>query len=778
MIKSLKTSLSVERTGISVPKSVQKSIPIKSIYHDGIWEVGNKYSKTWRFTDINYSVASTEDQKEMFIAYCNLINALPTDASTKLTINNHRLNRGEFGQRLLIPEKGDSLDGFREEYNRMLLIKAESGNGIVQERYITVSAQKKNIEEARTFFKRIDHDLIVNFNKLSSNIEALDNGERLRIFYDFFRSGEEAQFLFDLKDLLKKGHDFKDTICPDSIRFKSDYFELGDDKVGRVLFLKDYASFIKDSIIFELTDFSRNMMLTIDILPVPTEEAVREMQNRILAVESDITRWQRKQNDNNNFSAVIPYDLEQMRKENREFLDDITTRDQRMLFGLVTLVHLADTKAELDADTETLLSIGRKYLCNFSVMKWQQEDALNTALPYGLRRIEAVRTLTTEAAGSLMPFSVQEIQDKGGIFYGSNAVSHNVIVCNRKNLLNGNGYILGVSGSGKSFAAKSEIVFTALATDDDILVIDPEREYSPLVKALGGEIIHIAAGSKNHINPLDMHSDYGGDENPIILKSEFVMSLCEQLVGTGHLGAKEKSIIDRCTANVYRDFLIGKVKTPPALPDFRAELLKQTETEAKDIALAIELFTDGSLNVFAHQTNVNMSNRIMLFDILDLGKQLKTVGMLVMLDTVLNRVIANRQKGKRTWIYIDEIYLMYANEYSSNFLSESWKRFRKYGALATGITQNVEDCLRSPTARTMFANSEFLLMLNQAPTDRIELAHMLSISDTQMDYITNAKAGSGLIKVGGSLVPFVNNFPKDTRLYNLMTTNPGEIGEK
>ena len=644
----------------------------------------------------------------------------------------------------------------------------------MQEKYVTISVEKKNIDEARSFFNRMENDLAANFGKLSSGVRPLDVNARLRIFHDFFRAGEEQYFSFDLKRAMQLGHDFKDYICPDSIEFKSRHFCIGD-KYGRVLFLKDYASFVKDRMIAELTDLPVNLMLSIDILPVSTDEAVKEMQNRILAVETDITRWQSKQNMNNNFSASIPYELEQMRKEVKEFLDDLTTRDQRMMSTLVTIVHLADTMKQLDEDTDTILSIGRRNLCTFNVLSYQQEDGLNTVLPYGLRKIQALRTMTTESTAVLMPFKAQEILDSGGIYYGVNAISHNLIICNRKCLLNGNGFILGVSGSGKSMAAKQSFASLALGTDDDIIVIDPEREYSALCAAMGGETIYISASSNNHINALALNRDYADGENPIVLKSEFVMSLCEQLMSAGKLGAREKSIIDRCTANVYRNYMRDFSGMPPTLKEFHEDLLKQQEPAAKDIALALELFTSGSLNVFAHQTNVDMSNRILVFDILDLGKQLKTVGMLVMLDAILNRVTANRKSGRRTHIFIDEIYLFFANEYSSNFLSESWKRFRKYGALATGITQNIEDCLRSPTARTMLANSEFLLMLNQAPTDRAELARLLNISDTQLSYITNAAAGHGLIKVGGAIVPFINEFPEDTALYRLMTTKPDDL---
>jgi len=590
------------------------------------------------------------------------------------------------------------------------------------------------------------------------------------VLHDFYRTGEESEYRLDLRDLMRKGHSFKDSICPDSLEFKKDHFVMGN-KFGRVLFLKEYASYIKDSMISELTALNRTMMLSIDVIPVPTDEAVREMQNRLLGVETNVTNWQRRQNNNNNFSAVVPYDLEQQRKETREMLDDLTTRDQRMMFAVVTLVHLADSKEELDSDTETLQSAARKHLCQLATLNWQQADGLTTALPLGLRRIDALRTLTTEALAVLMPFKAQEIRDQGGVYYGQNVISKNLIVANRKELLNGNGFVLGVSGSGKSFTAKEEIAGVALSTEDDIIVIDPESEYGPLIEGLGGEGINISATSRNHINAMDMEQGYGDGENPVVLKSEFLLSLCEQLVGSGKLSAKEKSIIDRCTAGVYHDYIrSGYQGAAPTLQDFHAELLRQTEAEARDVALAIELFTEGSLNTFAKPSNVDTNSRILCYDIRDLGKQLLPVGMLVVLDSVFNRVIRNRQLGRNTWVYVDEIYLLFQHEYSANFLFTLWKRVRKYGACCTGITQNLDDLLQSHTARTMLANSEFLVMLNQAATDRAELAQLLNISDNQLSYITNVDSGRGLIKCGSTIVPFMNSFPKNTRLYKLMST--------
>ena len=775
MIKSLSTLFKQDKESYKLPKSVQDYIPIQKMWEDGIFKVGNRYTKTFRFDDINYAVASREDKEAMFLEYSELLNSLDSGVTTKITINNHCRNRVDFERSVLIPFKEDGLDIYRKEYNDMLLDKATGANSITQEKYITISVHKKDIDEARNYFARIGSELSSHFAKLGSVCADIDGTERLRILHDFYRAGEEADFHFDVKDSAKLGHDFKDYICPDSMERADNYIKLGD-KYARVLFLKDFASYIKDSMVTELTDLNRNMMLSIDVIPIPTDEAVREVENRLLGVETNITNWQRRQNSNNNFSAVVPYDMELQRKESKEFLDDLTTRDQRMMFATITMVHMADSKEQLDSDTEELQSIARKHLCQLAVLRFQQTDGLNTVLPIGARKINALRTLTTESLAVFMPFKVQEILHDGGIYYGQNSISNNMIVANRSFLLNGNSFILGVPGSGKSFTGKNEIVNLMLAGDADIIVIDPEREYSRLVEALGGATIKISATSNNHINAMDMNSEYGDGANPVTLKSEFILSLCEQLIGASNLGPMQKSIIDRCTASVYRDYqqsgYTGKV---PTLKDFRAELLKQSEPEAKEIALAIELFTDGSLNTFAKETNVDVDNRLICYDILDLGKQLLPIGMLVVLDNILNRITANRAKGKNTFIFIDEIYLLFQHEYSANFLFTLWKRVRKYGAYCTGITQNVDDLLQSHTARTMLANSEFLIMLNQASTDRLRLAELVNISDMQMSYITNVEAGRGLMKVGSALVPFFNKFPKHTKLYKLMTTKPGEV---
>ena len=767
--KTLRAANRSERVPFKIPRSVQQSIPIQCIYRDGIWQVNGKYSQTWRFADINYSLASYEDQRDMFTSYCGVLNSLPTDAVTKITIYNRRLNSSDFQHSVLMQERGDTMDKYRREYNQVLIEKASASNNLIQDKYITVSVARKSADEARAFFHRVDADLSKNLGRLDSGAKALDAYERLRIFHDFFRPGEEQFYKFDLGETMRLGHSFKDCIAPDGMKFLADHFELGG-KVGRVLFMRDYSSYIKDDMITSLADFPRPLVLSIDLLPVPTDEAVRDVQSQIMGIESDITRWQQRQNARNNFTAVVPYELEQQRAETKEFLDDLSTRDQRMVYANVTLLHMADSLEQLNADTETLLS---KSLCDFSILRYQQEDGLNTALPYGLRTITATRTLTTEAAASLMPFRVQEIQDTGGIYCGINAVSKNLLICNRKKLLNPHGFILGVSGSGKSFTMKEFITFIALASNDDIIIIDAEREYGDLVRALRGTVLEISPNSPHHINPLEITRGYGVGENPVAMKSELLMSICEQQMGEGQLGAFHKSIIDRCTASVYHEFIkSGGKARQPVLSDWRNEIKRQPEREAQELALASELFVEGSLNMLAHETNVDMESRIIAFDLYEMGDQLKPTALNVTMETIQNRVAANRLMGKYTWVFVDEVYLFFKYYYSAQFLYKAWKRFRKYGAALTAATQNVEECLRSETARLMFANSEFLVLLNQAATDRAELAKLLNISETQMSYVTGAEAGHGLLRIGGAIVPFANEFPRTGELYQLWNTTP------
>ncbi len=707
----------------------------------------------------------------MFLSYSDLLNSLDSGSQVKITINNHRIKRSDYEDSVLMQMKDDGLDGYRQEYNGMLLGRAAQANGITQEKYVTISVPKRSKEEAELYFSRTEADLYARFGALGSKCSGIDAENRVRILHDFFRAGEENSYSFDIRDSARRGQDFRDYICPDSAEKHSDHIVLGG-RYARVLFLKDYANYIRDDMVEKLTDLDRTMMLSIDIRPVSTDEAVRDVENRLLGVETNITNWQRRQNNNNNFSAVIPYDMELQRRETKEFLSDLTTRDQRMMLCNLTIVLTADTKEQLDQDTETVMAIGRNHMCQIAVLRYQQTDGLATVLPVGPPMISTVRTLTTESLAVFMPFKVQEIRDRGGIYFGENAISGNLILCNRENLLNQSAFLLGVPGSGKSFCAKELITFLILNTDDDILICDPEGEYAPLVRAMGdlGSVIRIAAGGRDRLNAMYMVEGYG-ENDPIVVKSEFIMSLIEK-IDRGGVGPQHKSVIDRCIAGVYRD--AKETGTIPTLSSLREKLLVQPEREAWEVALALELYTKGSLDIFGRQSNVDLDKRVVVFDIHSLGEQLKTAGLLVITDTMLNRVTLNWRKGKRTHIFIDEFHVVFENEFSAQFFTSAWRQFRKRNAYPTAITQNVEYLLDSAQARSMLSNSEFIVMLNQAEPDRVKLAQLLNISPEQMSYITNAEPGCGLIKYGGSLVPFRNRFPKDTALYQLMTTRPGE----
>ena len=770
MIKTLHNVLKRDRERFTIPKTVQDIIPVKTIWNDGIFKVGNLFSKTFQFSDINYAMLSAEDTKDLFLKYSDVINSFEYGATYKLTIALERYNQKALQESVLMPMREDELDRLRKESNARITHDAMSAGNFRHLRYLTVSAYKKDIKEARAYFNRIAGELSSTLARLGSRCEELDTTDKLALLHNFFRPNEKTTFFFDAVDMAKKGHDFKDYICPDTFEYEKDHFKIGE-KYGRIVYLKDYANYIKDDMIKEICDLGTDIMLSLDIIPIPMDEAVREVENRLLGVETNIANWQRRQNQNNNFSATIPFDMEVQRTESRDFLNDLTNRDQRMMSGVLTVVITADCKEELDNYTETLFTIGSGRLCQFATLKYQQLEGLKTVLPYGVRKIDALRTLTTESAAVFIPFRVQEVFHNGGVYYGKNAISGNMIIVNKSELMNGSALRFGVPGSGKSFGAKDEMEQIALNTNDDILVCDPEREYTMLEK-FGGEIIRIAAGSPDHINAMDMVEGYSDVGSPVAQKSQFVMSLLEQLDQEHELSSKDKSIIDRCTGDLYKNYRHGGPL--PTLLSLRELLIAQPEPEARDLALSLELFTEGSLNAFAYPTNVNTNSRIVVYDILDLGEQLKTMGLLVITDAILNRVTENWKKGKRTHVYLDEFHVVYENPYSSMFFTSAWRRFRKRNAFPTGITQNVEYLLDNASARSLLSNSELIVMHNQASSDRERLAELFNISEDQMKFITNAEAGHGLMKIGNALVPFVNRFPKNTELYRNMTTKPGE----
>lgn len=766
---SNKNKKSNEKLKKRVPKTVQNTIKYLSIFDDGIMEVEKgKYSKAIKFNDINYQIARQDDQEEIFMRYCNTLNYF--DYDIQINIFNKKVNQEDFKNSILLKEKGDNLDIYRKEYNN-ILNKQENDTEKFKQLVITIEA--KNIKEARTTFTRIESECIANFKKMGSHAEAMDGKERLEIIHDFFIEDEKMYYPENVGKVVL---DSKNLIAPESFLFKKDYFMIGD-KYARTFFLKEFASFMNDTVITEFTNALNDKlsMLNMNIQPLPSEKALRLVQRQLTGMESNKIDYQKRSLQNGYLEAFIPYDLKYALEEAQEMLDDILNKNQKLFFTSLTITHIADTKEELDEDSKNLNSIASKLICKLGVLNYQQEDGLNSCLPLGNNKLKISRTLTTESLAVFVPFTNQELLQKDGCYYGINAVSKNLILFDRKSLKNYNGFILGTPGSGKSFSAKREITNVLLNTDDDVIIIDPEREYAPMAQNFGGEIIHISAGSKNYINPMDLPDNHSEEDDPMLLKSEFILGLCECLIGG--LSAKDKTLIDRClklTYNKYASSGFDK-KYLPTLLDFQEVLERQEEKEAKDLAVELELYTKGSLSIFANKTNVNINNRLVVYDIKDLKKQLKTMGMLIVLDAVWNKITENRSKGKKTWIYMDEIYLLFNNEYSANFLFELYKRARKWGGIPTGITQNVEDLLKSDLAKRMLSNSDFILMLNQSTSDRNELAKLLNISETQLGYITNVDEGEGLLFSGKNIIPFVDKFPKNTKLYQMMTTKVDEV---
>ena len=756
-----------------VPKTMQKTLPYKRVCDNYIFKVEeNRYSKTYRFEDINYSIAKQEEQEGIFLGYCSVLNSFDTSADIQVTVHNNRVNKEKFNEMVLLKHKGDDFDKYVDSYNDMLVEKMEQGqNGIIRNKYLTVTVQAAYLEAAKSKFATIDLELTNAFKKIGSAIAPLTSNERIEILKDIFRNVDEKFSPLTQSDFNRQAE--RAYCCPDYFEFKKDYF-MWNDKYARTMFIKDMPASLKDCLLTDIANTNFDVMTTVNITPVDPAKALKIVNHQLTSMRANKLQAEKKAIQSGYTSDIINEELKYSLVEAEELLDDLRSKNQKMFMTNIVIMVTANDFDELENNTEAIEAVVRKHICSVSTLKFQQEKGLQSVLPIGNCTLEIRRTLTTESTAVFLPFSSKEISQENGMYYGLNALSNNLIIFNRLMLKNPNGFILGSPGSGKSFSAKREMVNVFLATDDDIIIIDPEREYSPLVKALMGEIINVSPASTNYINPLDMSQNYSDDENPLVMKSDFILSFFECLVGKQGLTAKERGIIDRCLTITYAEYMQDfDAEEIPTLIDFYEVLKSQPEKEAKGLALSFELYIKGNLNVFAHKTNVNTTNRVVCYDIKDLGKQLKTLGMLIVLDYVWNRITENRAKGKRTWIYMDEVYLLFANEYSANFLFELYKRARKWGGVPTGITQNVEDLLKSETARSMLSNTDFVMMLNQATSDRVQLARLLNISDNLLAYVTNSDSGQGLICCGGSVIPFRDKFPHN-ELYDLMTTKLSE----
>ena len=754
------------------PKSIQQTIEIMKVAENGIFEVAkNRFSKCYRFQDINYTTTNETEQIDIFERYCKFLNSL--DVSFKITINNKNKDMEQVRDYVFLQRKDDGYDGFRSIYNNIMEQKIHEGRqGIEQERYLTITIERKNFEEAKAQFATIEASVHKAFGELGAEIVPLSGNERIKVLYDYYHLGDENSFDFDIREARKVGADFRNDLCNGMIQFYPDYFK-DEKKFCRALFIKKYPSSLSDRFLNEITSLPVHSITSIDVVPIPKDMTTKILQKKYLGIESDIIKQQRVRNKNNDFSSEISYNKRIEKKEIEEIMDDVRENDQCLYYVSVTIILMADTKEELDSMTETVETIGKRNSVTIEEHYLKQRESLNTALPIGVRQVETMRTMLTQSLAVLMPFNVQELNDKQGCYYGINQVSKNINIGNRKKLINGNGFVFGVPGSGKSFFCKMEMGSVFLSGNDEIIVIDPMNEYFDIAQTYGGTVVNMSTYTDNYVNPLDMDVwslDLNDSKGMIREKGEFMLGLCEQCMGES-LNSRQKSIIDRCVRKLYIEIARNREKYVPIMSDFYEILMNQPEDEARDIALSLELFVNGSLNIFNHQTNVDVDNRFTVYGIRDLGTELSPITMLVMMESIQNRIIANGKRGIATWLYIDEFHVLLNSEYSAKYLQQLWKKVRKQGGLCTGITQNIVDLLQNYTATTMLANSEFVALLKQANTDSSRMAEVIGVSEAQLRFVTNTSSGMGLMKCGNVVIPFDNTIEKGTDLYNLYNTN-------
>ena len=761
--------------------SAQDTIPYREMAKDGICRVhDNLYSKTIRFFDLNYQLAQAEDKDAIFEGWCEFLNYFDFTIHVQLSFVNHHSATLEFDHSIQIEPQHDQFDDLRQEYSNMLKEQLEKGNnGLVRTKYITFAIEADSIRIARPKLERIEADILNNFKVLGVVAYPLNGVERLRLMYEFFNPDSQTPFDFSYDMVLKSGMSTKDFIAPTSFRFrKARDFSMGD-RLGAASYLQIIAPELSDRMLADFLDMDRDIMINMHIQSIEQSEAIKMVKSKVSDIQKMKIEEQKKAVRSGYDMDIIPSDLNTYSGEAQRLLEDLQSRNERLFLVTVVFLNTERSRRELDLAILQTAGIAQKYNCALRRLDYMQETGMVASLPLGWNPVPIKRALTTTATAIFIPFTTQELfmPGKEAIYYGLNAISNNMIVADRKQLKNPNGLILGTPGSGKSFTAKREFVNVFFSTQDDIIICDPEGEYYPLVQALDGQVIRIAPNSRDYVNPMDINLDYSDDDNPLAFKSDFVMSLCELIMGSRNgISAAEKTVIDRCMPYVYQKYMDDpRPENMPVLGDLYACLRQQTEEEAQRIATALEIYVNGSLNVFNHQTNVQLGNRVICIDIKDLGKQLKKLGMLIVQDQVWNRVTVNRYSHKATRYYIDEFHLLLKEEQTAAYSVEIWKRFRKWGGVPTGITQNVKDLLSSREIENIFENSDFICMLNQAGGDRAILAKQLNISPRQLSHVTNAGEGEGLLFYGNVIIPFKDRFDKTTRLYSLMTTKPAEV---
>ena len=779
--KQIKEIIKKAKKNDGVPRTAQQSIPFERMFQNGICRVGSDYySKTIQFQDINYQLAQQEDKTEIFEEWCSFLNFFDSSIHFEFSFMNMATDAEAFERSIAIPHKRDEFNGVRDEYSSMLLHQMEAGNnGLTKTKYLSFGIKASSMKEAKPRLSHIETDILNNFKRIGVRARSLNGAERLELMHSQFHMGDDAKFNFDWNWLPGTGLSVKDFIAPSGLHFKNGrMLQMGDMHVA-MSFLSITASDISDRLLADFLGMESSQIVTMHIQSVDQNEAIKTVKHTITELDRSKIEEQKKAVRAGYDMDIIPSDLATYGNDAKALLKELQSQNERMFLLTFLIMNTGKTQQELDNNVFQASSIAQKHNCNLVRLDYQQEQGLMSSLPLACNLVNIQRGMTTSSTAIFVPFTTQELfqPDAESLYYGLNALSNNLIMVDRKKLKNPNGLILGTPGSGKSFSAKREIANAFLVTDDDVIISDPESEYSPIVERFGGQVIKISPTSPQYINPMDINMNYSDDDNPVALKADFILSLCELIVG-GKEGLQpiEKTVIDRCIHKIYQKYFENPVpENMPLLEDLYDALLKQDEAEAKHVATALEIYVHGSLNVFNHRTNVDITNRLVCYDIKDLGKQLKKIGMLVVQDQVWGRVTENRSAGKSTRYYMDEMHLLLRDEQTAAYTVEIWKRFRKWGGIPTGITQNVKDLLASKEVENIFENSDFIYMLNQAVGDRQILAKQLNISPHQLSYVTHSGEGEGLLFYGNVILPFVDRFPTDLELYRIMTTKLSEV---
>lgn len=753
------------------PKSTQQTIDIVGIAKNGIFELpGEKYSKTYKFSDADYVAKEEEEKVNILEQYCKFLSKMTVPF--KITIRTRKRNQNILKKEIFFNYQKDNFDSFRELYNEIIEEKLQEGNhGLEQERYLTITIEKRNYNDAKSYFNILEATIKKSFEEMDSDLIALDAKQRLELLYSYYHMKKEDKFSFSFDEWYERKMDFKNDICNTKLKFTPNHIE-DEEKISTILYIRHFPSGLSDQFLTELSATSIESTITIDINPINKEDTIKILNSKYLGVEDTIRKQQRKRNQYQDFSSDISYKIKENQKDVNDMIEEVKENDQTLFLVGVYILVSADTKEELEEKIETITMIANENSCQLAIAELNQREAFNSVLPIGVRQLHISRTMLTSSVAALHPYNVQELFEPGvnaSFFYAINTISKNAIIASRKKLDNPGGWVFGIPGSGKSMFIKLEIGNIMLNTLDDIIIIDAQNECFNITQRFGGVVVDLSLNSKTYVNPLEIDYDRKDFEDMIIEKIEFLLSFCTACKRF-ELTGRERAIIDRCGKKLFEHLDIEK-KEQKTLINFREILLKQEEIEAEDIAIYLEPYTIGTMDLFAHLSSVNVNNRLICYGLRNLGKGYETQGMLDIMSHISSRIYQNFQKGIATWIYIEEAHYLLKNSITSSFLVSSWKTWRKFGGIPTGVTQNCLDLIKSAEFTTLINNSEFMVLLKQAVSDGEIIEKEVKISSSKLEYVRNNPPGTGLIKYGRKIILFDMQIKKDNDLYRLYNTN-------